>query len=441
MEWKSLVENSSGHKVKKLRTDNGGEYTSTEFESYLKDEGIEHQYSIPKTPEQNGVSERMNRTLVETVRSMLADSRLPQRFWAEALSTAAYMINRSPTKALDDKTPFEAWYGKKPNVSHLRVFGCSAYTHVPKDQRKKLDSKAKGCIFLGYATSRKGYRLYDQKTSSIVHSRDVVFNELSRGYKSASEGETRQIHVENLTDQEPEVSDTEGDSEGDVSKAEPEQEDNSSTNNPAPRRSTRETRQPDYYDVRVYTAAELEEPQTVNEALSSSEKEKWDIAMQKEMDSIHSNDVWDLVELPKSRKPVGCKWVFKKKTKSDGLIERYKARLVAQGFSQKRGLDYDETFSPVIRFESFRTLVAIAVQKGLKLHQLDITAAFLNGHLEEEVFMKQPEGFVEEGKEHLVCKLKQSLYGLKQSPRCWNYTLDAHLKSKKQSCVALYINC
>ena len=165
--------------MKKLRTDNGGEYTSTEFESYLKDEGIEHQYSIPKTPEQNGVSERMNRTLVETVRSMLADSRLPQRFWAEALSTAAYMINRSPTKALDDKTPFEAWYGKKPNVNHLRVFGCSAYTHVPKDQRKKLDSKAKGCIFLGYATSRKGYRLYDQKTSSIVHSRDVVFNELS----------------------------------------------------------------------------------------------------------------------------------------------------------------------------------------------------------------------------------------------------------------------
>ena len=135
------------------------------------------------------------------------------------------------------------------------------------------------------------------------------------------------------------------------------------------------------------------------------------------------------MELPKSRKPVGCKWVFKKKTKSDGSIERYKARLVAQGFSQKQGLDYDETFSPVIRFESFRTLVAIAVQKGLKLHQLHITAAFLNGHLEEEVFMKQPEGFVEEGKEHLVCKLKQSLYGLKQSPRCWNYTLDAHLKS------------
>ena len=248
------------------------------------------------------------------------------------------------------------------------------------------------------AISRKDYCLYDQTTSSIVHSRDVVFNELSRGYKSASEGQTRQIQVENLTDQEPEVPGTEGDSEGDISESEPVQENNSSvhsTNNRAPRRSTRETRQPHYYGVRVYTAAELEEPQSVKEALSGSEKEKWETAMQKEMDSIHSNDVWDLVELPKNRKPVGCKWVFKKKTKSDGSIERYKARLVAQGFYQKQGLDYDETFSPVIRFESFRTLVAVAVQKGLKLHQLDITAAFLNGHLEEEVFMKQPEGFVE----------------------------------------------
>ena len=148
------------------------------------------------------------------------------------------------------------------------------------------------------------------------------------------------------------------------------------------------------------------------------------MAMQKEMESIHSNEVWDLVELPKDRKLVGNKWVFKNKTKADGLIERYKARLVAQGFPQKQGLDYDETFSPVIRFETFRSLVATAIQHCLKLHQLDITAAFLNGHLEEEVFMKQPEGFVEEGNEHLVCRLKQSLYGLKQSPRCWNSTLD-----------------
>ena len=143
-------------------------------------------------------------------------------------------------------------------------------------------------------------------------------------------------------------------------------------------------------------------------------------AMKEEMKSVQENDVWDLVELPKDRKAVGSKWVFKVKTASDGSIERYKARLVAQGFSQKYGLDYDETFSPVVRPESIRTVIALAVKKGLKLHQMDVTTAFLNGELEEEVYMKQPEGFVADGQEHLVCKLRKSIYGLKQSPRCWN---------------------
>ena len=166
-EWKLLVEKSTGHKLKMFRTDNGGEFTSTEFESYLKEEGIKHEYTIPKTPQQNGVSERMNRTLVEAVRSMLVDAKQPHRFWAEALSTAAYLINRSPTKTLGDKTPFEAWYGKKPSVKHLKVFGCAAYSHVAKDERKKLDPKAKKCSFLGYAAQRKGYRLYDTEKSSI----------------------------------------------------------------------------------------------------------------------------------------------------------------------------------------------------------------------------------------------------------------------------------
>ena len=126
----------------------------------------------------------MNRTLVETLRSLLSDSRLPHKFWAEPLSTTAYLINRSPTKSLSNQTPFEAWYGKKPNVKQLRVFGCSAYIHVPKDERKKLDPKSKKCVFLGYSTTRKGYRLYHQKTSRIIHSRDVIFDELTRGHDS-----------------------------------------------------------------------------------------------------------------------------------------------------------------------------------------------------------------------------------------------------------------
>ena len=146
------------------------------------------------------------------------------------------------------------------------------------------------------------------------------------------------------------------------------------------------------------------------------------------MESLHVNEVWDLVELPKDKKTVGSKWVFKTKRSANGTVERHKARLVAQGYSQRYGQDYDETFSPVVRFESLRTVIALAVQNGLKLCQMDVTTAFLNGELKEEVYMKQPEGYAIKGKENLVCKLKKSIYGLKQSPRCWNSALDCHLK-------------
>ena len=129
-------------------------------------------------------------------------------------------------------------------------------------------------------------------------------------------------------------------------------------------------------------------------------------AMEQEMKSLKENEVWELVELPKDRKTVGCRWVYKLKSGPDGSIDRYKARLVAQGFSQKYGTDYDETFCPVVRLESLCTMIALAVQHGLKLHQVDVTTAFLNGKLEEEVYMRQPEGFVAKGQERLVCKLK-----------------------------------
>lgn len=127
---RSLVEK----KVKTLRSDNGGEYTSKKFEAYLKSEGIRHECTIPKTPEQNGVAERLNRTLDESSRSMLLDAKLSQKFWAEAVSTVVYLKNRCPTKAIEGMTPYEAWHGEKPKVDHLRVFGCDAYAHIPKDE-------------------------------------------------------------------------------------------------------------------------------------------------------------------------------------------------------------------------------------------------------------------------------------------------------------------
>ena len=133
---------------------------------------------MPHTPEQNGVAERLNRTLMESVRTMLADSKLPHRFWAEALATSVYLKNRSPTKALEGITPYEAWNNTKPDVSFLRVFGCTAFAHVPKVERHKLDHKSRRCVMLGYSDNHKGYRLYDIEHKRVIHSRDVLFNEM-----------------------------------------------------------------------------------------------------------------------------------------------------------------------------------------------------------------------------------------------------------------------
>ena len=141
------------------------------------------------------------------------------------------------------------------------------------------------------------------------------------------------------------------------------------------------------------------------------------------------NETWELVELPEDREAIGCKWVFKVKYTSSGEIERFKGRLVAKGYAQKHGIDFDETFSPVVRFSSVRALLAFGVQKDMLIHQMDVVTAFLNGELSEEIYMQQPNGYVITGKEHLVCKLKKSLYGLKQSPRCWYNAFHMYVES------------
>ena len=196
-EWRALVEKSSGHKLKTLRTDNGGEFMSNKFQDYLKAEGVKHELTVPKTPEQNGVAERQNRTLVESVRAMLTQAKLPKKFWVEALNTAVYLRNRSPTKAVNHATPFEAWTGNKPDVSHLHSFGCTAYAHIPKDERKKLDSKTRKCIFLGYGTETKGYRLYDCERKGVFYSRDVKCNKSEFGIeKEPCDGPDKLIAIE-----------------------------------------------------------------------------------------------------------------------------------------------------------------------------------------------------------------------------------------------------
>ena len=416
-----MAERMSDKRLKVLRSDNGGEFVSGQFVKYLQSEGVRHELTVPKTPQQNGVAERLNRTLIEMTRAMLAGSNLPQNLWAETLSTAVYIRNRSPTKAVKRMTPYEALHGRKPDVGHFRVFGCVSYAHIAKDERKKLDVTARRCVLVGYGTEVKGYRLYDPARDKVFYSRDVKFNEDEVGIeKETSVGEpVKCVEFEDSGEVvEQEVNDADTTSVGDDGES-----------GAAPSRRSRRVRQrPDYFVEGVSVASSEEEPRSFREAISSPSKAKWERAMEVEMKSLQDNNVWELVKLPEGRKCVGSKWVYKVKVDGDGHVERYKARLVAQGYTQQKGADYDETFSPVVRMESVRTVVGLAVRHGLKLHQLDITTAFLNGELEEEVYMHQPEGFVADGQEDLVCKLKRSIYGLKQSPRCWNTTLDTYLK-------------
>ena len=421
--WQAEVENFTGKKVKVLRTDNGGEFTSNAFEAHLKACGIRHELTIPKTPEQNGIAERLNRTLVEMTRAMLLDANLPQKFWAEAVSTAAYLRNRSPSSAVGGITSHQAWYGQKPRVDHLRVFGCTAFVHVPKNERGKLDSKTRKCILLGYGGVQKGYRVFDHITQKISYSRNVKFDEREIGGPSIAEEKPAQRPL--ILDS---VDEPQSDSDCEQRDEEKGGTSNDTSGDEAPpKRSTRERKPVDYYGFLQAHLTIHYEPTTFEEATNCPEKAKWSEAMSKEMRSLKENQVWELTALPPGKKAIGCKWVYKVKTDGDGLIERYKARLVARGFDQKFGSDYDETFCPVVRMESLRTLIALSTQHGLELHHVDVATAFLNGTLQREVYMEQPTGYKKEGEEHLVCRLRKSIYGLKQSSRCWNMALDDQL--------------
>lgn len=175
--YKVLVEKELGQHIKILRSDRGGEYNSKDFESFCATHGIKRQLTTSYTPQQNGVAERKNRTILNMVRSMLRTSGIPKSFWPEIVLWSTHLLNRSPTKSVQNMTPQEAWSGRKPSVAHLRIFGCIAYAHIPDEKRKKLDDKGEKCIFLGVNDHSKAYKLYNPVTKKIVISRDVVFDE------------------------------------------------------------------------------------------------------------------------------------------------------------------------------------------------------------------------------------------------------------------------
>ena len=439
-EFKEMVEKQTGSRIKGLRSDNGGEFCGKEFEGFLKKHGIIHQKTNPHTPEQNGMLERLNRTIVEKARCLLFDADLDKSFWAEAVNTAVYLRNRSIASGLE-KTPYEAWHDKKPNVSHVRIFGSDAMVHVPKAKRLKLDKKSEKMILVGFSENIKGYRLYNKETKKVITSRDVIVIERDRKSISLLQGTTEPVSVGDSLQEKPLMNESLNEFEVaddltfDSSFYDPENDSDYTTTEEisdnglkAPiRRSGREKKPKVYDDYVTYMCIgdmDLENvPETVTEALSRPDAECWKRAMEEEMRSFEENNAWDLIDVPEKGHVVSCKWVFKKKCDSDNKVS-YRARLVAKGYTQKAGIDYEETFAPVIKYASLRLLFALSLKLNLSITHLDVKTAFLNGYLNETILMKQPEGFIEKGNESKVCKLNRAVYGLKQSSRAWNHRVD-----------------
>lgn len=440
-EFKATVENQLNLSIKTLRTDNGTEYLSNQFKTYLSRNGIAHQMSTPYTPQQNGMAERMNRTLMERARCMLINAKLQKQYWGEAVATAAYITNRCPTRALAFLSPEEVWTGEKPNLKHLRIFGCEAMMHVPKEKLKKLDARATKMIFVGYSEYTKGYRLFDPKTKKVKISRDVIFLEnsivkncaylpLSESdpKKDQNEGRSEVIVESDQNDTIVESSDQNDTSEelfhsDNGSLCEPEESPvKESTSSIITRSKSRMLK-----EANTYLCSDQQNvPETYSEAtsLDNVNAAQWKQSIQDELLAHEENKTWHLVERPPGVRTIGCKWVFRIKDLPSGPL--YKSRLCAKGCSQTYGIDYTETFAPTVRYDSVRVLLSEAAQHNYEMVQFDVKTAFLYGDISEDIYMTPPEGL--EIPSNLVCKLNRSLYGLKQAPRCWNHKFDSLLK-------------
>lgn len=510
-EFKLLVENKFATKICAIQTDNGGEFLSSVFKSFIINSGIEHRYTCPHTSEQNGLVERRHRLIVEMGLTLLAQASLPIFYWADAFCTSVFLINRLSSSILGGSTPFEKLYGTKPDYSILKVFGCECYPLVRPYNKHKLQYRSTRCIFLGYSSQHKGYNCLDLTSGRVYVSRHVIFNE--EVFPKISSENIQKLAVNNGADHKfsslklkklpsqttittqitpspsPTSSATTSPSQTPpvtpISTQDSPLPINSSStspsqNSPPTSNTNQPTSQPDpsvtpsasaavetftlptldivpynshpmitrskdgIFKPKVFLAVDdVSVPSTIDQALAVSH---WKQAAEEEYQALLKFGTWSLVPLPPGRKTIGCKWLFKVKTQADGTPIKYKGRLVAKGYVQEAGIDYNDTFSPVIKAVTVRIVLTIAVTNNWKLHQVDFNNAFLNGVLSEEVYMTQPPGFEQFTKsgQPLVCLLHKALYGLKQAPRAWFKKLADTLmslgfsESKSDSCLFIY---
>ncbi|GJT60647.1 retrovirus-related pol polyprotein from transposon TNT 1-94 [Tanacetum coccineum] len=396
---------------------------------------ISHPLQI--TPQQNGVAERKNRTLIEAARTMLADSLLPTVFWAEAVNTACYVLNRVLVTKPHNKTPYELIIGRPPSISFMRPFGCPVTILNTLDPLGKFDGKAEEGFLVGYSVNSKAFRVFNSQTRKVKENLHVNF--LENKPNVAGQGPNWLFDIDSLTNSMNYQPVTAGNQ---TNKNAGPQEANGNTglkqsvdagqseeknfddedlhyNSPfAEQVMGAET------DFQHHGTFNFQEPTKIAQALDD---ESWVEAMQEELLQFKIQKVWTLVDLPYGKKAIGTKWVYRNKKDERGIVVRNKARLVAQGYKQEEGIDYDEVFAPVARIEAIRLFLAYASFMNFVVYQMDVKSAFLYGTIEEEVYVSQPLGFVDLEFPEKVYKVEKALYGLHQAPRAWYETLSTYL--------------
>ncbi|KAH9763597.1 Integrase catalytic domain-containing protein [Citrus sinensis] len=374
-----------------------------------------------------------NRSIQEMARTMLNENALPKYFWAEAVNTACYVLNRVLIRPNLNKTPYELWKERKPNIGYFKVFGCKCFVLNTKDNLGKFDPKSDVGIFLGYSNSSKAYRVYNKRTLVVEESMHVTFDE-------SNPSSTEKVVVDDDAGEEEQEEEASNDKQEDAPHGiqdehheEPNVEQNEGTSQTLPKEWRYVSSHPKNVILGdpsrgITTRSSLRNTCEHNAFISQIEPksfedakndESWIMAMQEELNQFERNNVWELVPKPEHQSVIGTKWVFRNKMDESGVVVRNKARLVAQGYNKEEGIDFDETFAPVARLESIRMLLAYACHKDFILFQMDVKSAFLNGYIMEEVYVKQPPGFENEKFPNHVYKLLKALYGLKQAPRAW----------------------
>lgn len=442
----ALAERQTGRKLKALHTDGGGEYISKEFSDFLASYGIARRKTCVDTPQQNGVAERMNRTLLDMVRAMLSHKKVPKEFWADAVVTAAYLRNRVTCRGLpSNTTPFQAWYGAKPDLKHIRIFGSRCWYHNRKAVSKKLGDRGTPAMLIGYSQNQKAYKLWDFNSQNVIISRDVRFdesdncaNDIAQSSLQPEPSFNKDIILHYSPDTKPSMLSQPVANSTPIEETSPEVPEATdeapptatSTEPTALRKSTRDRRTPgEWWKAPAALIASVSDIDlSYHQAIKGEEKHMWIAAIESELNSIRKNKTWILVPRHQAKNILSSRWVFRKKNMPGphgGQTVKHKARLVTRGFQQKYGIDYEETFAPVVKFSTLRLFLALVAAENLELHQMDVKTAFLNGELEEEIFMEQPEGCEDKSHPDFVCKLLKALYGLKQAPRQWFAKINA----------------